>query len=605
MPMTSRKRRRCHISAAAAALAFVGTSPIPSCHALYVGEHILGSPAIPHQPEPAASEPSIANVGGTLPERIVMRFESEQEDPFAPPTSQNYRDSFYWLDRLDDTSCAMASDQWHAGSSTGDRPTNTQPFSLLSWNILAQSLYNSASYSWEVRFKRIMEIIADASPSLVCLQEVDDHDSFLFDFLPAMHALGYDGTAQGHSDVRDIKRRSGKNDRRHLTATFWKADHFRPVNVTDSNGVDYPHMSRGRSLTCTLQDISGFDDTNSSDVASGPCLSVINCHLEGHPRQYAARMTQLQHAMEDLSNRRTRGPDLNGLVIAGDFNCELQSSVCSTYLRIGRVGRKGGLGGVHGTSAMAVPASLLESEEAAEALSPLLEWGKAIPNDDLENVKPHPFRRNSMVSAYPVLLGQRNPRLHFTYCANPDRPVAGLDQMWHSSFTLNRIGLRRMFKSQKMRKRILKTGLPTSRHPSDHLPIGAVFDWNACDVDACMVDSNRQGCDEVGVNELSIVLDSPVPIPKPKSPMMAFAELDMLMSTCPYDTEEQQDELMSIIDHVPDLPLDPKEKPSNSQLKKLHEMRNRKKFLLQNASNDVRPTLQRILKLSKETAGMY
>ena len=132
-----------------------------------------------------------------------------------------------------------------------------------------------------------------------------------------------------------------------------------------------------------------------------------------------------------------------------------------------------------------------------------------------------------------------------------------------------------------------------------------MFDWNACDVDACMVDTTRQGCDEVGVNELSIVLDRPPPIPKPKSPMMAFAELDMLMSTCPYDTEEQREELFAIIDHVPDLPADPKEKPSNAQLKKLHEMRNRKKFLLQNASNDARPTLQRILKLSKETAGMY
>jgi len=607
LPTMSRKRRRCHSISAAAALAFIGASPSSVCQALYVGEHTLTSPALPRQPDPAAPEVSVANVGnvgGTIPERVVMRFESEQADPIASPNSENYRDSFYWLDRLDDTSCALASDQWHGemGSSTADLP-NTRPFSLLSWNILAQSLYKNPLYSWDVRFKRIMDIISDASPTIVCLQEVESYESFLSDFLPAMQALGYDGTAQGHTDVREIKRRAGKIDRRHLTATFWKADHLQPVNVTDSNGVEYPHMARGRSLTCTLQDISG--DMNNSEAASGPFLSVINCHLEGHPRQYAARMTQLQHAMEDVAQRRTRGPDLNGLVIAGDFNCELQSSACSTYLRIGRVGRKGGLGGVHGTSAMAVPATLLESEEAAEVLSPLLEWGQAIPNDDLEKVKPHPFRRNSMMSAYPVQLGQRDPRLHFTYCAHTHRPVAGLDQMWHSSLTLHRIGLRKMFPSQKVRKRILKTGLPTSRHPSDHLPIGAVFDWNACDADACMVDAKSQTCDEVGVKELSIVLDRPPPTPKPKSPMMAFAELDMLLSTCPYDTEEQREEMMVIIDHVPDLPSDPKEKPSNEQLKKLSSMRNRKKFLLQHASVDVRPTLQRIMKLSKETAGMY
>ena len=87
--------------------------------------------------------------------------------------------------------------------------------------------------------------------------------------------------------------------------------------------------------------------------------------------------------------------------------------------------------------------------------------------------------------------------------------------------------------------------------------------------------------------------------------MMAFAELDMLLSTCPYDTEEQREETVAIIEHVPDLPLDAKEKPSSEQLKKLGEMRNRKKLLLQNASDDTRQTLQRILKLSKETSGMH
>ena len=612
MAAMGRKRRRCRIPAMAA-LAFTRASTSPFSSALYVGEQSLSSPpaALYQQPEPAPSaEPSIANVGGTLPERVVMKFESEQADPMlgGPPSTRGRQDSFYWLDRLDDESCAMASDQWHGrtlleeGRNSAESRPNTRPFSILSWNILSQSLYKNALYSWDVRFKRIMELIAESSPTIVCLQEVESYASFLDDFLPAMQALGYDGTSQGHTNVREIKRRSGKLDRRHLTATFWKADHFRPINVTDYNGMDYPHMARGRSLTSCLQDISSV--SNSSEAASGPCLSVINCHLEGHPRQYAARMTQLQHAMEDLSQRRTRGPDLNGLVISGDFNCELQSSACSTYLRIGRVGRKGGLGGVHGTSALAVPASLLESEEAAEVLSPLLEWGLAIPNDDLEQVKPHPFRRNSMMSAYPVQLGQRDPRLHFTYCSHPDRPVAGLDQLWHSSFTLSRIGLRKMFPSQKIRKLILKTGLPTSRHPSDHLPIGAVFDWN-CDVDACMVDTRTQTCQEVGFKELSIVLDRPPPMPKPKSPMMAFAELDMLLSTCPYDTEEQREETVAIIEHVPDLPLGPKEKPSSEQLKKLGEMRNRKKLLLQNASDDTRQTLQRILKLSKETSGMY
>lgn len=626
-----RRRRRRRRRSCAAPLAFMALNRWHTGSALYVGEQQLAGatrrvpqgPKGPEAPEAPASQsppPSIANVGGTVPERVVVEFESSDGSSGGGGGryDRNRRgESFVWVDRLDREACRLASDQWHRHRNSPpmtdtSSTVSTRPFSLLSWNILSQPLYRDALFSWEERLEWILHTISDADSDVVCLQEVESYDTYLSDLLPAMHEFGYDGTVQGHADCRDIKRRAGKGDRRHLVATFWKRRRFRPVNVTDSNGVGFAHMARGRTLTCNLQDVSGEEegaDTDSdmnTDKATvvGPCLAVVNCHLEGHPRQYAARMRQLQHAMEDLAQRRTRGPALNGLVIAGDFNCELQSSACSTYLRIGRVGRKGGLGGVHGTSALALPASLLESEEAAEVLSPVLEWGHAIPNDDMENVKPHPFRRNSMVSAYPPHLGQRDPRLHFTYCRTKHRPVAGLDQIWHSGFTLTRVALRKMFATQQARKSILKTGLPAPVHPSDHLPIGAVFDWNTCDPMECVVDSSRQTCADFGVRELFVTQDRARPTPKPKSPMVAFAELDLLLCTCPYDSKEQREELMSIIEHVPDLPPN-NQKPSQEQLQKLRNMRERKKLLLANATEPVRDMLRRILKLSKETAGMY
>lgn len=343
-------------------------------------------------------------------------------------------------------------------------------------------------------------------------------------------------------------------------------------------------------MTCLLKDRKG-----------PPILAVINCHLEGHPNQYAARIRQLEHAMDDLVVRCSDVP-LNGLCIAGDMNCELQSSACSTYLRIGRVGRKGGLGGVHGTSAIAVPPILLECDEAAECLDPIMEWGKPIPNEEMESVSPHPFRRNSLCSAYPPSLGQADPRKHFTFCANPNRPVAGLDQIWYSGFSLTRLALTKPFSAQNRRASILATGLPAPLYPSDHLPIGSVMDWAACNpFGECSLDAPRNKCTDAGVHELIVTPKQEPPQPKPKSPIMAYAELDMLIVTCPFDSEKQREELEAIVDDVPDLPPN-NQKPSPEQLKKLSEMRERKKQLLMGASQNARQVMQRILKLKKEVS---
>ena len=37
-------------------------------------------------------------------------------------------------------------------------------------------------------------------------------------------------------------------------------------------------------------------------------------------------------------------------------------------------------------------------------LHPIMEWGQPLPNDELELMPPHPFRQNSLLSAYPSIL---------------------------------------------------------------------------------------------------------------------------------------------------------------------------------------------------------
>ncbi|CAJ1949805.1 unnamed protein product [Cylindrotheca closterium] len=538
----------------------------------------------------------VAYAGETIPD-VVLEF-ATPDDPIRnkDKARQSKEGPFFWTQNLG----ANASDAIarRYGQSVPDftySNSNKKPFSLLTWNILSQKLYDAQikrqndstgmeqfGYSWMERLQWIVETLASVDADIVCLQEVD-LEPFNQDLLPSMNRLGYNGAIQGGENVQEINRRKGKGKRAHLVATFWKS-RFEPLDVNGFDQVDGAVLARGRTLTTLLQD----------QREGNPILAVINCHLEGHPRQYSARIKQLQHAMDDLVVR-CAGVPLNGLCIAGDFNCELQSSACSTYLRIGRIGRKGGLGGVHGTSANAVPPSLLECDEAAKCLDPILEWGKPIPNDELEKVQPHPFRANSLCSCYPEFLGKQDARKHFTFCARPNRPVAGLDQIWYSSLSLKRLALRKPLSTSADRLRVLTNGLPAQRLPSDHLPIGTILDWNA--VPYSSISSSSEQIQEIP--QLQIRPKDLPAAPKPKSPIMAFTELDMLLVTCPYDSEKQREELEAIVDDVPDLPPD-NQKPSSEQLKKLSEMKERRKQLLMGASESARTVMQRILKLKKE-----
>ncbi|KAL3945669.1 MAG: hypothetical protein SGBAC_000237 [Bacillariaceae sp.] len=535
-------------------------------------------------------EYSNAVVVETAAPDIVDPFHNRDE---AKPSKEG---PFFWTQNLGNNASDSIAQRYRQSFPEFADSNSNKPFSLLTWNILSQKLYNAHikrqndstgiqqfGYSWMERLQWIVDTLASADADIVCLQEVDI-ELFEQDLLPSMNRLGYDGAVQGGENVQEIKRRKGKGERAHAVATFWKSP-FEPLDVSGFEKVEDAVLARGRTLTTLLQD----------QREGAPILAVINCHLEGHPRQYSARIRQLQHAMDDLVVR-CAGVPLNGLCIAGDFNCELQSSACSTYLQMGRVGRKGGLGGVHGTSAFAVPPSLLECDEAAECLDPILEWGQPIPNDEMEKVQPHPFRANSLCSCYPEFLGKQDSREHFTYCARPNRPVAGLDQIWYSSLSLKRLALRMPLSTSADRLRVLTNGLPAQQLPSDHLPIGTILDWN------CVSSSSRSSSSK-HIPQLQVRPKDLPPAPKPKSPIMAYAELDMLLVTCPYDSEKQQKEAEAIVEDVPDLPPD-NQKPSSEQLKKLHEMKERRKQLLMGASESARPVLQRILKLKKEV-GAY
>jgi len=316
------------------------------------------------------------------------------------------KEIIHWVDTLDDSECLE------------EYPPNSnqqpKPFSVLSWNILAQQLYESQykrkritqvalgqsiddnqivtstsrvhPHPWPKRVKRIIEILLHSKSDIICLQECE-LQSFKEDIAPILSKYGYDGIAQ--EDDRDViptsihevsKHRGARN---HIVATFWKRDKFRPVSSA---------LVRTRTLTTFLRQIDQNDEgedkqVNEIEQVATPTVAVINVHLEGHPRRFSERTHQLQHSMKDIVKRieqekseeqSNTEPDsskigkLNALVLAGDFNCELQSSACSTYLRMGRLGRQAGLGGTCGEDALVLPPSLLESTEATAILHPII-----------------------------------------------------------------------------------------------------------------------------------------------------------------------------------------------------------------------------------------
>ena len=182
--------------------------------------------------------------------------------------------------------------------------------SLLSWNILADTLLqkNVREYAhipeewkdWGTRRCAIVDELVLCDADVICLQEVE-FTAFETDLLPALEKVGYAGAMQN-----DKKRVQGHCQG---VATFWK----------QSKLSEKARHSRSRTLMTLLTDSAGRN------------IAICNVHLEGHPMKSAARVKQLQNTLRDLSLKHNH----QALVVAGDFNCQMQSSACGAYLSFG------------------------------------------------------------------------------------------------------------------------------------------------------------------------------------------------------------------------------------------------------------------------------
>lgn len=431
---------------------------------------------------------------------------------------------------------------------------------VLSWNILAdcflessqEEKHESIKYKvpWAVRFSQILDEILSNDADVLFLQEVM-FTAFDADIFPALTARGFAGLMQADKS-RSPTHPVG-------VATFWKTDSFELVG----------ECHRSRTSVALLRD------------PQGRVLACVNCHLEGNPKKSVARVKQLQTTLRELSKQLPH----QGLIIAGDFNCQLGASACSAYLSFGQV----------------VPG--------------VREWDCKVPEDILA-VPDHGY---DLASAYPPT-ATAAPGENFTYCAEPGRPVDGLDQVWYSARSLTCLGPQALFRSDEQRLAILESGLPSSENASDHIPVGAVFRWLSADMAMSGSGAGTEAGTGAGPSVSTAVQEpqgtgSQLPdlgnlavkrledrarslTPPPLSPGSLAEEMAQLLTICPFDDDVQRLEFMEVTADIPGLPS--KGKPTPEQLALLKHQRERKTRLLASLNDDALQIVNRVLELKKK-----
>lgn len=376
--------------------------------------------------------------------------------------------------------------------------------SIFSWNVLADCFAMDGKFSldhvpsqdllWSTRLQRILDVIQAEAPDVICLQEVT-YSAFDGDFQPNFEAKGYECLMQ--------RGRWKEGSVPFGNATFWLKSKFKLIW----------EQARSRIHTIVLED------------GKNRQLALLNCHLEGEPTKIVARVTQLHNSLEMLNTKHSHHAE----VIVGDFNCELRSSACASYLAFGSV------------------------------LPGVLEWGREVPAVSLSH-------------AYSLMSAYTSNKDDFSFTISGSRGFCGmLDQLWFSQPSLRLLRSRPMFSSPSQRASILAHGLPSSVNPSDHLPIGACFEWNT---------------------ELKLL----GPAPKNFLPSDLFAEAALLLENCPL-TDEQRLEWIKV---------NPQQivskKPSSEEITVFKALAVRKQNLLNSVDEDAQQILKRVIALQKQAS---
>lgn len=292
--------------------------------------------------------------------------------------------------------------------------------SIVSFNMLLKGFEHKQYYrsippelrSWSYRKPMLQSLLFGLDADIFCMQEVEVA-SFEEDFA-FLEQGGYAAVAP--------KADKGSERFQNLTkcSIFFKSKRFE---------LEWSE-NRSRTVLAALR-----------HLPTGHLVYVVSCHLEGHPSEAAARLSQTKSALERLrldQVRRNLKPADCVVVFAGDFNGEEDSAVCH-FLSSGCL-RK-------------------------DFRDP---W---VPDKEL--VKADISHEFQLVDLY-----ANQKRRPPTFCAPNDhggRPSArAIDFFFFSPGHLRPVSLRQPFDEAQLAA-ACSEGIPSDWHISDHVPIGGVF----------------------------------------------------------------------------------------------------------------------------------
>mmetsp|Transcript_112929 Transcript_112929/g.319506 ORF Transcript_112929/g.319506 Transcript_112929/m.319506 type:complete len:440 (-) Transcript_112929:26-1345(-) len=298
--------------------------------------------------------------------------------------------------------------------------------SVVSWNMLLKGFEHKPYYpgvppafrAWAWRREQVKDVLLGLSADIFCMQEVEAA-TFEAEFGDLLSEAGY-----GWVEPKDDSK--GKFPEMAKCAIFYKADRFEKVWQEHRSRVvlaAFRHRPSGRPVY----------------VASG--------HLEGAPWQVVARFTQARKALDSIKRQMAKDkvvPVSCAFIFAGDFNETEDSAVCHCL-------REGGL--ARGYRAPGLPDEELTSSDYAHAFDLADLYGTA-------SNRPPTFCAPAEESA--------------AWGSSPT--FAAVDFVFYSRGALRPVAVRRAF-TEAQRRATEGVGIPAEWHPSDHVPIGGVFEF--------------------------------------------------------------------------------------------------------------------------------
>lgn len=207
---------------------------------------------------------------------------------------------------------------WENIKTSNNQPNNDEglPFTVLNYNILAQTLLEGHSYlyhkcdvddlKWIVRFKRITCEISSIKPDIICLQEVQDIHSH--QILSHLNQLGYEGIFKQKTGTREdgcaiYFRKSMFELAQCESVEFLQPD----VDLLNRDNIGLMIKLRPLSLPDSL-------------------FVVCTTHLLYNPRRDDVRLAQMQVFLAEIdrfsfqSNANNPIPTHLPIIMTGDFN---------------------------------------------------------------------------------------------------------------------------------------------------------------------------------------------------------------------------------------------------------------------------------------------